>query len=56
MVCESILEYKDSPLFKPDETGIYGMLSYVKIQYSEYPVVGICCLEDADETAIIMRH
>ena len=52
----SILEYKDSPFFKIDETGIYDMLYYVNIEKEEYPVVGIKCLESSDEATISKQH
>lgn len=63
MLCENIyrqlvdiLEYKDSSLFRPDETKFYDALYYVKIEKNEYPVVGICCMEDADEARIAKQH
>lgn len=52
----SILEYKNSSLFRPDATKNYNMLYYVKVEENEYPVVGICCMEDATEEKIVKQH
>lgn len=63
MLCENIyrqlvkvLEYKDSSLFRPDATNFYDMLYYVKVEENEYPIVGICCMEDANEEKIAKQH
>lgn len=63
MLCEkiyrqlvNILEYKDSSLFRPDETKFYDMLYYVNVEENEYPVVGIRCMEDANEEEIARQH
>ena len=52
----NILEYKDNPYFRLDKTGIYDMLYYVKVEKQEYPIVGIKCMENSDETIIRKQH
>ncbi len=52
----NILEYKDNPYFRVDETGIYDMLYYVMVEKQEYPIVGIKCLGNSDETIIAKQH
>ena len=52
----TILEYKNSSLFRPDTTEFYDMLYYVKVEGTEYPIVGICCMEDANEEKIAKQH
>lgn len=52
----NILEYKNNPLFRPDETKFYDMLYYIKVEENEYPIVGISCMEDAKEEKILKQH
>lgn len=52
----NILEYKDNPHFRADQSGIYDMLYYVRTEEEEYPIVGIKCLEHSNEAIITKQH
>ncbi len=52
----SVLEYKNNPFYRRDESGDYDAIYYANVEQNEYPLVGIKCFENLDETVIIKHH